>query len=338
MGTPTMARVLVLVALAALLNPTGPTLPSARAAAARQEEPPAAQPRRSPLTTRIGGGRAPFERTYGEPVDTTLTAVFPFGDQYRITGYDSVDVYFHKNLVLFVRLNADRTNASGGQGTSPTGWSRSKARELAARFLPADTELGEETTAADGKAVAEGHSSALEPTFGRATYQAYGAVGDRGDVHAIYTLDGDRVISIELTIGDGSVAASGFTPDEQAYVSAAADRITPLTQSVQRVGTLFANEQNDVAWSNAVRAELVYWRLSFNALRRLSPPPSLDQIHTTYLDALALYASAANDIEAALDSGDRDRIVRAADKMCKAAARLGDGNRALLDLKALRLR
>lgn len=335
-----MTWMMALVAAVLVVSPSIMTtthLAGARTVAASQEETPTAPPRaRDPLPYRVGGSRASFERKYKPPVNTALAGIYPYGREYRIKGYQAADVFFHRNLALAIRLRADIAGVAGDRPASPDGWPLAKAEELALRFLPGDTELDDATTRTKDRVVGEGHSKGLETTFGRATYQAFGAVGDRGDVHYIFTLNGDRVTMIELTIGDASAVATGLTKDEQAYVDAAGGRIKPLTESVQRVGTLFSNQRNDESWVNAVRAEMVYWRLSLGSLRGLTPPPSLTGINTSYLNALTLYASAADDIERALDSGDSDDLLRAADKMRLAAARIVEGNRALAELKALR--
>ncbi len=340
MRMPRMAWMMALVAAVWIVSPaiaTPSLLAGGWAVAASQEETPTAPPRvRDPLPYRIGGSRASFERKYKAPVNTALAAIYPYGREYQIKGYQAVDVFFHRNLALAVRLRADIVATGGAEPASPGGWPIAKAEELALRFLPADTELDDATTTTTARVIGDGHSTALENTFGRATYQRYGAVGDRGDVHYSFTLDGDRVTMIELTIGDASAVATGLTKDEQAYVDTAGGRIKPFTESVQRVGTLFANQRNEAAWVNAVRAELVYWRLSLRSIRELTPPQSLTAINTSYLNALTLYASAADDIELALDSGDSDDLLRAADKMRLAAARIVEGNRALAELKALR--
>ncbi len=340
MRMPRMAWMMALVAAVWVASPAiaaTPRLPVGRTVAASQEETSTAPPRaRDPLRYRIGGSRASFERKYKPPVSTALASIFPYGREYQIKGYQAVDVFFHRNLALAIRLRADIVATGDAEPASPGGWPIAKAEELALRFLPGDTELDDATTRTKERIIGHGHSQGLENTFGRITYQRYGTVGDRGDVHYIFTLDGDRVTMIQLTIGDASAVATGLTMDEQAYVDAAGGRIKPFTESVQRVGTLFANQRNDEAWVNVVRAELVYWRLSLGAIRELTPPTSLSGINTSYLTALTLYASAADDIELALDSGDSDQLLRAADKIGLAAARIVDGNRALAELKALR--
>jgi hypothetical protein len=292
-----------------------------------------------PLETRLGGSRDAFEENYGKPNSTDLEGVFPFGVEYRIEGYDTVDVFYHKDLALLIRLNADRSPGSGEQRRAATGWSVAEADELAREFLPADVEIeGEAVEDGSRRLVTEGHSTALEERFGRATYQQYGAVGDRGDVHYLMFLDADGTVSsIEIRLGSAAAATTALSPPEQAYATAAEQRLRLLAESRRRVDVLLREERyGDDDWTDAVRAELVFWRLTEVTVRGLSPPEALTEIHETYLDALALYASAADDIDEALASQDRDRIDRATDKSRYADRLVGDAERALVDLEAER--
>lgn len=287
----------------------------------------------NPLAGRLGGSRASFERVYGQPASDTLGAVLPFGVEYRPDGYDTVGVFFHKRLVLAVRLSADLAPARGEIGAAGP-WSVAEARRIADQLFPADTVLGDEPIDAGAdRLVSRGHSRALESTFGRATYQRYGAVGDRGDVHAVLILDAaGRVVAIEVRLG----TAEGFTADERRYVAEVEERARLLNASVRRVGVLYTAPRADAAWENAVRAELVYWRLADDALRGIVPPPAFTDVHARYREGFVLYRAAADDLGAALDLPDADRLDRAAEKLRAAADRLDGAARALTDLRTAR--
>lgn len=288
-----------------------------------------------PLDARLGGTRESFEASYGKPSAELLATIFPYGVEYDTDDFGIVDAFFHKDLVLFVRIQADRVN---GQGSGIERWTIDQAKEIARVFMPVDVVLDDDFAAtSDNLAVGGGHSSALAPIFGRATYQQYGAFGERGDVHYIFSLDDtDRVISIEVRIGSSAVALTGLTAEEQTYVDAVNRRIRAINASIQRVGALYAKPEGTDAWRSAVQAEVVYWRLSHTAVRRITPPPDLAAVHRSYLDGFTLYASAADDLEASLRSDDPSRVERAAAKLRAGVARISIGTAEITKRRAAR--
>lgn len=285
-----------------------------------------------PLRYRLGGARAAFEQIYGNPTSRVLSDIFPFGDEYRPAGFAAVDAFYHKELVYFVRLTADGAAAGGQPGGT---WTVDEAELIVRDVLPTDVRFGDELTeASTGRLVGGGHSRALESIFGRATYQQYGAIGDRGDVHYLFVLDDDgRVSVIELRVGSSAAALTGFTADEQRYLDAVDERVQLLVASVRRIGNLYSNPQIDATWQSSVRAELVFWRLTDDAVRALPPPTALAEVHADYLAATALYAGAADDLTDALTSADQDRVTRAVTKMRAAAFHLDEAGQGISDVR-----
>jgi hypothetical protein len=112
--------------------------------------------------------------------------------------------------------------------------------------------------------------------------------------------------------GGAAVSASGET-DYRATVSR---QYNDIQQSVDRFGSLMARSKiTDLDWRTEAHLQLATWRDTHREAQQLTPPPELEEFHRTYLEGLAKFDSAADDVSSALDNPDVARFHAAATKM-----------------------
>jgi micrococcal nuclease len=126
----------------------------------------------------------------------------------------------------------------------------------------------------------------------------------------------------------------GFTPEERAYATTVGEEAFALEASFRRFADLMQNPrigQDD--WTIQIAAELVLWQQIYAAAQQLTPPPVFADIHAVWLQALGLYASAADDIANGIDYLDIDRIYAAAAKLDQATALVEQATQMLEEIK-----
>jgi micrococcal nuclease len=131
-----------------------------------------------------------------------------------------------------------------------------------------------------------------------------------------------------------SAPQQGFTPEEQAYATTVAGEAFALEASFQRFADLMQTPrigQDD--WTIQVAAELALWKQTYADAQQLTPPPVFADIHSVWLQALGLYASAADDIANGIDNLDIDLIYAAAAKLDQATALVEQATQMLEEIK-----
>lgn len=163
----------------------------------------------NPFGTGLGANRAAFEARYGKPVDTRGAGDFAAGTKYRVSGYNAVYVYWHKDVAVRIVLVKD------------SGWAGEQAVAIAKRFLPADAKFEDTGTGGNSRgqawAFANGHSAALSKRLSANTYRQYAVGGAQGDLRLALMADRnqERIVLIDIAIGQGqSFAPPASAPKE----------------------------------------------------------------------------------------------------------------------------
>jgi hypothetical protein len=111
----------------------------------------------------------------------------------------------------------------------------------------------------------------------------------------------------------GDVASAAGQTDYRAAVS---QQYNEIQQSVDRFGSLMAHPKiTDLNWRTEVHLQLATWRQTYREAQQLTPPPELEDVHQKYLESLAKFDGAADDVTSALDNPDITRFRDAATKM-----------------------
>ena len=270
----------------------------------------------APLYGRFGGPRQGFENVYGEPIDAE-PAEYPGGANYAVTGFEAITAAYHHDYVNALTI------------TLPAPVDREGAEALTERFLPADTRLGGVRVESDtGDIVVSATSAALVDRFGAATYDLYGAVGDRGTFH--YRLRGGddgtfTVVEIRLGTGrdaapdpdvtaspDATAAADSGTDDERvasdddAYLAAVRADYEVLIASLGAFAALIGAPPADPTetYLAAIIAECAVWQSTAAAAAELIPPATHADLHEEYLAFTGILDTAAADIITGIETDD----------------------------------
>jgi hypothetical protein len=267
-----------------------------------------------PLDARFGGTRDSFETKYGDPTSDE-DAGYPLGFEYETAGFETVNVFFHKDYVAYLTLTAN----------PKAPWSKIKANQLVKGFLPADAKLDKAATTDDGDAITTGHSKALEKRFGESTYTKYGAEGEVGDLYYVLRLnDAKKVESVEVALGSTLQTGEAppvnntgeLTPEELAYLTDVRQQFDTLQASMDQFEKLLTDIGAGSVDADTAASQLVdtftTWQEADAAAKRLNVPASQSDTQTLYLEFTGLLAGAATDYRnglanndnAALSSGD----------------------------------
>lgn len=339
----------------AVPEPTA-TAATATAATAEAEDDPTAAPTDdvdaasadAALAGRLGGSRESFEAAYGDPVDEEA-GEYPDGLVYEVAEVGEANVFYHRGYVNYLTLTL--TEAADAAG----------AAEIVAPFLPVDFEaVGDPSEAGDEGVLVVGHSVALEDAFAAATYDRYGASGERGDLFYLLRLDdGGEVAAVEIGLGDvlqapveveatEAPAEATEAPAEEptaeadaetgsdtdaaadAYLAAARVGVDTLIASTETFAGLIAEPDfGDDGYIEAFVAELGRWQAVYVDAQELTPTPRLERFHADYLAATGLLSGAADNFIAGL-TGQDDQAVE--ELLAAALDQYSEGSAALADL------
>ena len=316
-----VVRLLVAFMLALLLLPNVATAASA----------PATAP--DPLGTGLGSSQKAFEAKYGKPTSTKGAKDFAKGDQYAISGYKSVFVYWHNGYAAHITLNAK------------SGWSEQKAVDIATRFLPTDTKESSQATArADGSVLALGHSAALAKRFSAGTYTTYKVGGRQGDLRALFlpaASGGTTAATVDIAIGTGkelkatTTTTNASTPpatkttqgstDKQTYLTTVRTNVTALQKSVDDFNTIIAkgSSMTDAEYQQLITI-LTSWIVAPADAKDLKAPAGYEELQSAYEAAANDLSGAAIDLTNYLSNGGQDQtlITSAKDKLTSAQSEL----------------
>jgi hypothetical protein len=285
-----MPRIGLVVAL--LVSLTAPLL--AAPAALAQDEP-TAEELAVMREARLGGTLASFEAEYGEPdqvegeCDTDAGCV----SFYPVEGYDRIQVLYADNKAVWIQLHAE---------AAP--WERGEALELAAQFLPTDTEIdvADGYRIADGDVVVPCRSAALVRAYQQAVYTSFGAAGKRGDCQVELNEDDDGGITvIDVMLGDGPFPAGLDRPEEPlseeelAYLERTDNILAETLGSIQRFRDELSSSSPD---SGVVADVLVFWQTTLPSVIEENPTRTLRPFYNRYVDAAALLGVVASDVTA----------------------------------------
>jgi hypothetical protein len=107
-----------------------------------------------------------------------------------------------------------------------------------------------------------------------------------------------------------------LTATEREYAETVGDQMTLLTQSMDTFVELTANPQiGDEEWTLRLAAVLYTWKFTYEQAQELSPPLAFQEIHNTYLEAMRLLETAADDIAVGFDRNDPTRLQQAIEDM-----------------------
>jgi hypothetical protein len=111
----------------------------------------------------------------------------------------------------------------------------------------------------------------------------------------------------------------GFSAKEQRYltetlkitdrVGGAFERLSDLT------GNFTPSDLADDQWILDVATQLAIMKVSYEDIQKLTPPPSMEYLHSLLVQGLALYAQAADDLATGIDTLDPALIEQAAAEM-----------------------
>ena len=292
--------------------------------------------KQDPFGVGLGGSQKTFEAQYDAPTSSKGASDFAKGDQYAISGYKSVFVYWHGGYSAHITLNAK------------SGWSSSKAVDIANRWLPSDfKQNGKASDLSDGSVLALGKSAALAKRFSAKTYTTYGVGGTQGDLRVVFipAASGNTVGTIDIAIGtgkelkattttastpaannpnQGSTTTKGST-SEATYLKTVRKNVDALTQSMDDFNTIIAkgSSMTDAEYQQLITI-LTSWITAPADAQALKAPAA-------YADLQQAYEAAANDLSGAsidltnyLSNGGQDQtlITSAKDKMSSAKSEL----------------
>jgi hypothetical protein len=158
--------------------------------------------KQDPFGVGLGGSQQTFEAKYNAPTSESGAKSFAKGDEYAISGYKSVFVYWHGGYSAHIVLNAK------------SGWTSQKAVDIANRWLPSDfKQSGKASDLSDGSVLALGHSAALAKRFSAGTYTKYKVGGKQGDLRVVFipAASGNTVATVDIAIGTGKELGAGTT-------------------------------------------------------------------------------------------------------------------------------
>lgn len=131
--------------------------------------------------------------------------------------------------------------------------------------------------------------------------------------------------------------ATGFSADEQAYLSEVGPLLTNMGSSFGRVSTLLQSPQiGDADWSIQLATELALWKATYQKVNSITPPPAFAEMHATVVEALRLDDAAATDMANALDTLDPNLLLQAKSEMDQSNALIQQANDQLNQLKSER--
>jgi hypothetical protein len=117
--------------------------------------------------------------------------------------------------------------------------------------------------------------------------------------------------------------AAGVSPEEGAYAAEVGRQMVVLGESMGTFADLMAVPrigQDD--WTLQLVGVIVTWQTAYDEALAMSPPPSLSEVHVSYLSALGYLNAAGDDIVAGLDTSDVGRLNSAATNLELANAEL----------------
>jgi hypothetical protein len=299
-------------------NQAGPTAEPEETATPAETEEPAAK---KPLEARFGGSRDSFETKYGEPVDAGQ-GNYPIGFYYEVTGFESVNVFYHKDYVAYLTLTA----------AEDAPWSKIKANQLVKGFLPADVKLDKPTTTDEDDALTTGHSKALEKRFGESTYDKYGAKGKLGDLYFLLQMNADNKVEvIEVGLGNDlqsgeeptpTVQSGNYTPEQVAYLRTIRQEFDALQASLDTFDQVLDQVGNNTITADEAVNQLVTifttWQTANDTAHNMTPPVGMEETHELYLEFTGLLAGAAEDYANGLTNGDDAALSAGDDKVGQA--------------------
>jgi len=274
-----------------------------------------------PMEARFGGTRETFEGKYGDPT-SDKDAGYPLGFEYMVTGFETVNAFYHKNYVAYLTLTAD----------PKAPWSKIKANQLVKGFLPTDIKLGKAASTDGGDAITTGHSKALEKRFGSSTYKKYGAKGKVGDLYYVLRLnDASKVDSIEIALGNtlqtGAAPADNnggaLTQDELAYLTEVRQQFDPLAKSMDDFEKLLADmgagTVDSTTAANQLATIFTTWEETNTAAKALDAPASQASTQELYTEFTGLLAGAAEDYSDYIINGTEASLNSASEKYSQAS-------------------
>ncbi len=275
-----------------------------------------------PLQARFGGTRDAFEEKYGDPTSDE-DAGYPLGFEYEASGFETVNVFYHKDYVAYLTLTAD-----------PTGpWSKIKANQLVKGFLPTDIDLDKAKSTDDGDAFTTGHSKALEKRFGESTYTKYGAKGDAGDLYYVLRVDDNsKVASIEIALGN-TLQTGGTEPNnnnggeltqaEIDYLTEVRQGFDACTAAMDQFEQLLTDMGNNAVDSDTAANTLVQifttWQQTDAAAQKLNAPESQAATQELYTEFTNLLSSASEDYSDYIINGTDASLDSASQKYSQAS-------------------
>lgn len=299
--------------------------------------------KQDPFGVGLGGSQQTFEAQYDAPTSTKGASDFAKGDQYAVSGYKSVLVYWHGGYSAHIVLNAK------------SGWTSQKAVDIANRWLPSDfKQSGKASDLSDGSVLAQGHSAALAKRFSAGTYAKYKVGGKQGDLRVVFIPagSGDTVGSIDIAIGTGkelgATATNASTPaannpnqgsttnqgsaSEATYLKTVRKNVDALTKSMDDFNTIIAkgSSMTDAEYQQLITI-LTGWITAPADAKALKAPAA-------YTDLQQAYEAAANDLSGAsidltnyLSNGGQDQtlLTSAKDKLSSAKSELQQADQLL---------
>ncbi|MBV8085629.1 MAG: hypothetical protein JO247_12530 [Chloroflexi bacterium] len=120
------------------------------------------------------------------------------------------------------------------------------------------------------------------------------------------------------------------TQDVQDYVNSAGQITQAMGDSLNRVQTLMGNAQpDDPTWQLNLTKELGIWHQSYLQAQALRPPAKVAQAHDIFLQAMASYNAAANDLQAAIDNQDASRFDAVKSELAAGAQQMAQAHQQL---------
>jgi hypothetical protein len=245
---------------------------------------------RPPLDARLGGTVESWEAEFGPPVEQADDTPSP-SREYDVLSFSAVLVGEHLGRIERISLFAPRPEGEEWTDDQPheMNWTVPEAHEIATDFLPWDANIDSVRQAESGFVEALCSSDALAAEVPPETY-------DYVDNSPQY----------------GRCSYGLFSPAEQDYVAALGPVLTEMGASLDRAGPLFADPRFTAQdWIIDLAVELVTWQQAYEDAAALSPPPSLEEIHTITLEALRLHSVAADQIITGIDTGNADLLSQA---------------------------
>lgn len=297
--------------------------------------------KQDPFGVGLGGSQTTFEAKYNAATSKSGAKDFAKGEQYTVSGYKSVYVYWHGGYSAHIVL------------TAKGGWTEKKAVEIANRFLPTDVKDSNKTSQlSDGSVLILGHSAALGKRFSAGTYSKYGVGGKQGDLRVVLipTSAGNTVGSIDIAIGVGDELGAGTTArtttkttpaatkttkgstDTQTYLTTVRKNVDALTKSMDDFNTIIAkgSSMSDAEYQQLITI-LTSWITAPSDAQALTAPAGYEDLQKAYESGANDLSSASIDLTNYLTNGGKDQtlLTSARDKLSSAKSELQQADQLL---------